>query len=188
MSPPKSICVYCASSDGADPEYLRAAAALGEGLARAGFRLVYGGGNNGLMGAVARGALANSGAVLGIIPEFLVAKEQPGGPSDLTGATLVTVPDMHTRKQRMFEEADGFFALPGGIGTLEELVEIMTWAQLARHAKPVGLINIGGFWDPFVEMVARMETMGFLHNAKGAKPLLYDDVETAMAAFGARLS
>ncbi|MEM1038919.1 MAG: TIGR00730 family Rossman fold protein [Pseudomonadota bacterium] len=177
-----SVCVYCASSPGANPAFMETAFTLGEALANAQIRLVYGGGDNGLMGAVARGALSRDGAVLGIIPEFLVNYEQSGGARNLEGADMVTVPDMHTRKQRMFEEADAFIALPGGIGTLEELVEIMTWSQLGRHTKPVLVLDVDGFWQPLTTMLDAMEATGFLHSAQRAKPKVFNSVE-ALGAY-----
>ncbi|MEM9678357.1 MAG: TIGR00730 family Rossman fold protein [Pseudomonadota bacterium] len=181
MTTQPSVCVYCASSPGANSAFMETAFALGEALANAQLRLVYGGGDNGLMGAVARGALSKGGAVLGIIPEFLVNYEQSGGARNLEGAELITVPDMHTRKQRMFEEADAFIALPGGIGTLEELVEIMTWSQLRRHTKPVLVLDVDGFWQPLTTMMDAMETSGFLHNAERAKPGVFGSVEALTA-------
>ena len=116
------------------------------------------------MGAAARGALSVGGKVTGIIPEFLVQLEQSKGTVGLDGAEMVVVPDMHTRKQKMFEQADAFVALPGGIGTLEELVEIMTWAQLGRHVKPMGVLNTDDFWSPLLSLLDHMKSSGFLHN------------------------
>ena len=161
MSNLKSICVYCGSSDGTDPAMLAAAEALGVAMGEAGLALVYGGGNNGLMGAVARAVLSAGGQVTGIIPDFLRDKERM-----LDGAQeMIVVPDMHTRKRLMFERADAFVALPGGIGTLEELVEQMTWVQLDRHAKPVVIADIGGFWRPLLSLIAHMRQNGFIRPA-----------------------
>src|SRR5262245_48815214 len=130
-----SICVYCGSADGADPAYAAAAAEFGKLLAQSGIRLVYGGGSVGLMGIVARNVMSAGGEVTGIIPQFLLEREVM-----LKEVTeLVVTPDMHERKRIMFERSDAFVALPGGIGTLEETVEMLTWAQLGRHAKPVAL-------------------------------------------------
>ena len=158
MSNLKSICVYCGSSDGTDPAMLAAAEALGVAMGEAGLALVYGGGNNGLMGAVARAVLSAGGQVTGIIPDFLRDKERM-----LDGAQeMIVVPDMHTRKRLMFERADAFVALPGGIGTLEELVEQMTWVQLDRHAKPVVIADIAGFWRPLLSLIAHMRQNGFI--------------------------
>lgn len=153
---------------------------LGRALAKNNLRLVYGGGDNGLMGAVARGVLAEGGHVLGIIPEFLIAQEQSSGARNLDGATMVSVPDMHTRKHQMFEEADAFIALPGGIGTLEELVEIMTWSQLGRHSKPVMVLDIEDFWQPLQDMLDAMEAAHFLHNPAGARPAILQSVNAVI--------
>ncbi len=165
----QSVCIYCGSSPGNDGAYVDAAIRLGENLAGNGIRLVYGGGDNGLMGAAARGALSRNGAVKGIIPQFLKAYEQRSGAVSLEGAEITVVPDMHTRKQQMFEESDAFVALPGGIGTLEELVEIMTWSQLGRHTKPIALLNTNGFWNPLGVLIEHMTEAGFLHNPNGAR-------------------
>jgi hypothetical protein len=137
----QSVCVFCGSSDAADPNYLRAAAALGCALAGASLKLVYGGGGVGLMGAVARGAHDAGGQVLGIIPTFLVGRERA-----LDTVETVVVTSMHERKQMMFENSDGFVILPGGIGTLEEVVELLSWRRLDLHAKPVVFYNPDGFW------------------------------------------
>jgi uncharacterized protein (TIGR00730 family) len=139
--PLKSVCVFCGSSDAANPSYLRAANELGRALAAAGLRLVYGGGGVGLMGATARGAHEAGGKVLGIIPDFLVGRERA-----LDTVETVVVTSMHQRKQMMFENADGFVILPGGIGTLEEVVELLSWRRLDLHAKPVVFYNPDGFW------------------------------------------
>ena len=139
----KSVCVFCGSSDAADPAWLNAAADLGRALAAADLRLVYGGGGVGLMGACARAAHAAGGQVLGIIPDFLVGKERA---LDTVPHEVVT--SMHERKQRFFEESDGFVILPGGIGTLEEIVELLSWRRLDLHAKPVVFYNPDDFWQP----------------------------------------
>lgn len=139
----KSICVFCGSSDAADPAYLRAAGDLGVALAKAGLRLVYGGGGVGLMGATARAAHAAGGAVLGIIPGFLVGKERA-----LETVEHVVVTSMHERKQMFFEQSDGFVILPGGIGTLEEVIELLSWRRLDLHSMPVVFYNPDSFWEP----------------------------------------
>jgi uncharacterized protein (TIGR00730 family) len=154
----RNVCVYCGSADAVDPAYVAAAARLGELLARCGMRLVYGGGSNGLMGAVASAVIEHGGNVTGIIPEFLKNREL----MLKTAQDLVVVPDMHTRKRLMFERADAFIALPGGIGTLEELVEQLTWVQLERHTKPVLIADIGGFWRPLLSLFAHMREHGFI--------------------------
>ncbi|WP_052341023.1 TIGR00730 family Rossman fold protein [Salinarimonas rosea] len=154
----RSICVYCGSAEGRDPAYRTAAEELGRAMAAAGVRLVYGGGALGLMGIVARATLEAGGEVTGIIPDFLTRKEKL---LDDVQETIV-VPDMHTRKRLMFERADAFVALPGGIGTLEELVEQLTWAQLGRHRKPILLLSLKDFWKPLLVLVAHMREQGFI--------------------------
>jgi uncharacterized protein (TIGR00730 family) len=144
MSTIKSICVYCASGPGKNPAYMQAATRFGRILAENGIRLVYGGGAVGLMGALAESVLDHGGLVTGVIPDFLVNREHM-----LTRVQeRIVTPDMHERKRVMFEHADAFVALPGGVGTLEELVEQMTWAQLGRHKKPILILNVDGFWEP----------------------------------------
>jgi uncharacterized protein (TIGR00730 family) len=161
MAELKSICVYCGSNAGADPRYRESAEALGRAMAAASVRLVYGGGSVGLMGIVARAVLAHGGKVTGVIPQFLKDRElMLKEVSD-----LVVTADMHERKRIMFERSDAFVALPGGIGTLEEVVEMMTWAQLDQHEKPILIANINGFWDALVELFQRMTDDGFLHKA-----------------------
>ncbi|UDL95270.1 TIGR00730 family Rossman fold protein [Lichenihabitans sp. PAMC28606] len=158
MSDLKSICVYCGSASGTNPHHLKTAEDLGRAMAEAGIGLVYGGGNAGLMGATARSVLAHGGHVTGIIPDFLRDRELV-----LSDAQeMIVVPDMHTRKQMMFERSDAFVALPGGIGTLEELVEQMTWVQLERHTKPVLIADIDGFWQPLVALLEHMRENGFV--------------------------
>ncbi len=162
----KAICVYCGSSDGTDPAMLRSAESLGHAMAEAGIGLVYGGGTNGLMGAVARAVLSRGGRVTGIIPDFLRSKERMLEASQIPGQLeMIVVDDMHTRKRLMFERADAFVALPGGIGTLEELVEQMTWVQLDRHSKPVVIADIGGFWAPLLSLIDHMREQGFIRKA-----------------------
>ena len=155
-----SICVYCGSGMGADPDHAAAARTLGRQMAQAGIRLVYGGGSVGLMGTTARAVLDAGGAVTGIIPRFLQTRER--AMADLT-ETIVTE-DMHERKRLMFEQADAFVALPGGVGTLEELVEQMTWAQLGRHEKPVLIANINGFWDALIALLDHMRNERFIRS------------------------
>jgi uncharacterized protein (TIGR00730 family) len=158
MTKIRNVCVYCGSAEGADPVFLETATALGQALAAANIGLVYGGGNHGLMGAVARAVLSSGGRVTGIIPSFLKKRE-----SMLEAAQeLIIVDDMHTRKRLMFERADAFVALPGGVGTLEELVEQLTWVQLGQHGKPVLIADIGGFWKPLLSLFAHMREHGFI--------------------------
>jgi uncharacterized protein (TIGR00730 family) len=160
MTTIRSVCVYCGSSPGLDPRYGDAAADLGRALALAGMTLVFGGGEEGLMGRVARAALEAGGRVVGVIPTFLIRKEH----ALKEAQELIVVDNMHQRKQLMFERADAFVALPGGVGTLEELVEQLTWAQLLRHAKPVLLADVAGFWRPLLSLFAHMRQQGFIRS------------------------
>jgi uncharacterized protein (TIGR00730 family) len=154
----RNVCVYCGSSTGNDPRFADAADQLGAAMATAGIGLVFGGGDDGLMGRVARAVLGGGGRVTGIIPKFLIRREN----ALLDAQELIVVDDMHERKRLMFERADAFVALPGGIGTLEELVEQLTWVQLQRHQKPVLLADIGGFWRPLLLLIAHMHGLGFI--------------------------
>ncbi len=157
-SPLRAVCVYCGSGMGLNPKYAETAQVLGRTLAERGVGLVYGGGGLGLMGEVARATIAHGGRVTGIIPEFLLAKENA---LEQVNELIVTT-DMHERKRLMFEKSDAFIALPGGIGTLEELVEQLTWAQLGRHTKPIVVANIDGFWTPFLDLLAHMKADTFI--------------------------
>jgi uncharacterized protein (TIGR00730 family) len=152
-----SICVYCGASDNVNAIYIRLAEALGRELAERGIRLVYGGGGVGLMGACARAANGAGGNVLGIMPRFLLQKERI-----FKDVEHRIVEDMHTRKMMMFEEADAFIVLPGGIGTLEEAVEILSWARLGLHAKPMAFLDEDGFWQPFFDLIDRIIAGGFI--------------------------
>ena len=144
-----SVAVFCGSRSGNDPAYRTAAQALGQGLAEAGIRLVYGGGRIGLMGIMADAALAAGGAVLGVIPEFLTRREV----AHESITDLVVTDSMHSRKQRMFEAADAFISLPGGLGTLDETIEIITWRQLRLHAKPILICDVAGSAAPFLATI-----------------------------------
>src|SRR5712675_44576 len=167
------VCVYCGSSPGNDPDFIRAATRFGEILADNGVGLVYGGGARGLMGAVATAVQARGGDIIGIIPEFLTEREHM-----FTGAhELVITRDMHERKRIMFERSDAFVALPGGIGTLEEMVEQLTWAQLGRHRKPVLLANIESFWDPLLALLDHMRKLEFIRNGLTFNLLKVERVE-----------
>jgi uncharacterized protein (TIGR00730 family) len=158
MAEIRSVCVYCGSGPGHAPEYEQAAAAFGVALAKAGIRLVYGGGGTGLMGTVATAVLKNGGHVTGVIPQFLKSRElQMQGLQE-----QIVVDDMQERKMIMYQRSDAFVALPGGIGTLEELVEQLTWVQLGRHRKPVVVLNTLGFWDPLRVLLTHMKTEGFI--------------------------
>jgi uncharacterized protein (TIGR00730 family) len=153
-----SICIFCGARTGDDPKYIALAREVGTALARTGLKLVYGGGRVGLMGAVADAALEAGGHVSGVIPRFLAEKE-----IEHKGVTeMHVVESMHVRKTLMADLSDGFLALPGGAGTLEEIFEQWTWAQLGIHTKPVGFLNAEGFYDPIVEMMARMKNAGFI--------------------------
>jgi uncharacterized protein (TIGR00730 family) len=177
----RSICAYCGSQPGRDPAYVAAGRTLGKSIADHGLRLVYGGGTKGIMGAVASGVLSGGGEVTGIIPEFLVDMEATRHSLSQLNELIITK-DMHERKHAMFERSDAFVTLPGGIGTLEEIVEIMTWAQLGRHRKPMVFANIGGFWDPMLELVDHMRAQGFIHNAALVQPLVIDRIEDIVPA------
>jgi len=152
---PDSVCVFCASSDGVDPVFLTGAEQLGVELARAGVRLVYGGGGVGLRGACARAAHAAGGRVLGVMPTFLQSTEMA-----LDAVETVFVASMHERKAIMFEQSDAFAVLPGGVGTLEEVVELLSWRRLGLHAKPVVFLNPGGYWTPLFELFAHTVDQG----------------------------
>ena len=169
----RSVCVYCGSGPGANPAFAAAAARFGRILAENDVGLVYGGGSLGLMGAVATGVLDHGGQVTGIIPEFLTARER----ALVRAQDVVVTRDMHERKQLMFDRADAFVALPGGIGTLEELVEQMTWAQLGRHNKPILIANIAGFWDPLRALLDHMRALGFIRPGLTVEPLMADTVD-----------
>ena len=157
MAKLNSVCVYCGSSNAVRADYLALAEALGQALAQQGIRLVYGGGGVGLMGACARAAHADGGEVRGIMPRFLLQKERI-----FKDVEHRIVDDMHTRKMMMFEEADAFIVLPGGIGTLEEAVEILSWARLGLHAKPMAFLDEDGFWTPFFELMELIIAGGFI--------------------------
>jgi hypothetical protein len=173
MSKINAVCVYCGSSSGTEPAFLEAAKKLGKILADDGVRLIYGGGSVGLMGAVAEAVLDHGGDVTGIIPEFLTKRERPGR----LAQELIVTRDMHERKRTMFERADAFVALPGGIGTLEELVEQLTWAQLGRHKKPILIANIAGYWDPLLALTAHMREREFFPASPRVDLLVADRVE-----------
>src|SRR4029450_147001 len=176
MSTIESICVYCASGPGNDPAFMNAATKLGRILAENGIRLVYGGGGGGLvglMGALAEAVLDHGGAVTGVIPDFLVNREH----MLLRVQERIITPDMHERKRVMFERADAFVALPGGVGTLEELVEQLTWAQLGRHKKPILILNVARFWDPLCQLFDQMERLDFIRAGLPVTLLVAERVE-----------
>jgi len=173
MSTIKSICVYCASGPGNNPAFAEAAKRFGQILAENGIRLVYGGGSVGLMGTLADSVLDHGGAVTGVIPDFLMNREH----MLLRVQERIVTRDMHERKRVMFERADAFVALPGGIGTLEELVEQMTWAQLGRHKKPILILNSERFWDPLCALLDHMEKLEFIRKGLSIKYIVVDRVE-----------
>jgi uncharacterized protein (TIGR00730 family) len=176
MSTIKTVCVYCGSGPGTNPRFIEGAKALGKALAENNVRLVYGGGSVGMMGAVATSVLDHGGAVTGIIPDFLRMRENA-----LTRVQeMVVTPDMHERKRLMFERSDAFVALPGGVGTLEELVEQLTWKQLGRHAKPVLLANIDNFWEPLFSLLSHMRQTEFIRASLNVDILKADRVEEIM--------
>jgi uncharacterized protein (TIGR00730 family) len=172
----KSVCVYCGSGLGRDPRHQADARAFGEVLATNGVSLVYGGGGMGLMGTVAKSVLEHGGHVTGIIPDFLVNREFM-----LEDAQEhIVTKDMHERKRLMFEKADAFVALPGGIGTLEELVEQLTWAQLGQHRKPILIANINGYWEPLLAMLEHMTAHAFIRESLWVPYLIADRIEDVL--------
>lgn len=178
IRPVESICVYCGSGKGLNPAYAVTARKFGKALADANIRLVYGGGSLGLMGEVAKSVLGAGGQVTGIIPEFLGAREKMLKDVD----ELIVVKDMHARKKLMFERSDAFVALPGGIGTLEELVEQLTWSQLGQHTKPIVLANIEGFWTPFLTLLAHMKGETFIREGLDVHFTVVDRAEKILSA------
>lgn len=169
----RKICVYCGSGPGIDPAFVESARAFGAILAKNGVGLVFGGGSVGMMGAIAKSVLDHGGKVTGIIPEFLVAREHAMRGAD----NLIVTRDMHERKRKMFEMADAFVAMPGGIGTLEEVVEQMTWVQLGRHRKPILLANIKRFWEPLCALIDHMKNLEFIRADLNFDLLAADAVE-----------
>jgi uncharacterized protein (TIGR00730 family) len=173
MSTIKSICVYCASGPGNNPAFVAAARDFGRILATNGIRLIYGGGAVGLMGALAESVLDHGGTVTGVIPDFLVNREHMLARVQ----ERVVTRDMHERKRVMFERADAFVALPGGVGTLEELVEQLTWEQLGRHKKPILMVNIERFWEPLLALLDHMERLEFIRPGLAVSYLVAERVD-----------
>ena len=173
MTKINTVCVYCGSGSGTNPKYIEAAKALGRAFAENSIRLVYGGGAVGMMGAVATAVLDHGGMVTGIIPDFLTLRENALNRVQ----EMIVTPDMHERKRLMFERSDAFVALPGGVGTLEELVEQLTWQQLGRHSKPVLLANIDGFWEPLFDLIAHMRATQFIRQGFAVEILKAERVE-----------
>jgi uncharacterized protein (TIGR00730 family) len=176
MTKIKTVCVYCGSGPGTNPHYIESAKALGKTFAENRIRLVYGGGSLGLMGAIATSVLDHGGVVTGIIPDFLTAREN----ALMRVQEMIVTPDMHERKRLMFERSDAFVALPGGIGTLEELVEQLTWQQLGRHSKPVLLANIDGFWEPLLDLLSHMRATQFIRSGLSIDILKAERVEDVL--------
>src|SRR5262245_11148342 len=173
MSTLKAICVYCGSGPGSNPKFVESARTFGRILAKNNVRLVYGGGSIGLMGAIAESVIDHGGQVTGIIPDFLKAREL----MFRRAQEIIVTRDMHERKRLMFERADAFVALPGGIGTLEELVEQMTWAQLGRHKKPILMVNVDRFWDPLCALLDHMRATQFIRAGLTVTPEVVNSVE-----------
>jgi uncharacterized protein (TIGR00730 family) len=184
MSKIKTVCVYCGSGPGTNPRFVETAIALGKAFAENDVRLVYGGGSLGLMGAIAKSTLDHGGSVTGIIPEFLTAREN----ALARVQELIVTPDMHERKRLMFERSDAFVALPGGIGTLEELVEQLTWQQLGRHSKPILLANVDGFWEPLLALLAHMRSTEFIRPTLAVEILKAERVEDILPRLRAAAS
>lgn len=172
----RSVCLFCGSSDAADPVYTEAARAFGEGTARAGWRLVYGGGGVGLMGASARAAHAAGGRVVGIMPAFLRSRERL-----FDEVETIVVTSMHERKQLMYDQSDAFVVAPGGVGTLEEVVELLSWKRLDLHAKPVIFLNINGFWETFFALMRHSVETGFTPPSFLDAWVVCDTVQDAIA-------
>jgi uncharacterized protein (TIGR00730 family) len=181
MASIRSICVFCGSKHGINLIWRRTAERLGTLMAERGIRLVYGGGRIGLMGVIADAVLASGGEVVGVIPDFLVKLEV--GHANVT--ELVVVDSMHARKRRMFELSDAFVVLPGGIGTLDETFEIVSWKQLRQHTRPIVLVNAGGYWDPFKDLIVAIVKGGFGHPAIAELFTMVDDADSVLSALAA---
>jgi uncharacterized protein (TIGR00730 family) len=178
MSTLKAVCVYCGSGPGTNPKFVESARTFGRILAENNIRLVYGGGSIGLMGAIANSVIDHGGQVTGIIPEFLKDREL----MFRRAQEIIVTCDLHERKRLMFERADAFVALPGGVGTLEELVEQLTWTQLGRHKKPILLANIERFWDPLCTLLDHMRTLQFIRAGLTVTPVVANSVEDILPA------
>jgi uncharacterized protein (TIGR00730 family) len=179
----RTVCVFCGSGAGTDPAFAEAARRFGKILAENRVGLVYGGGSLGLMGILATSVLDHGGRVTGVIPEFLTGREHVMAHAQ----EVIVTRDMHERKRIMFERADAFVALPGGIGTLEELVEQLTWAQLGHHRKPILVANIGRFWDPLLALFDHMRNLAFIRPDLDVKCIVVDRVEHILPKLAAAL-
>jgi uncharacterized protein (TIGR00730 family) len=184
MSMLQTICVYCGSGPGKNPAFVKAARKFGKILAENDIGLIYGGGSIGLMGELAKSVLKHGGKVTGVIPEFLIARERMLEEAQ----EVVVTKDMHERKRIMFERSDGFVALPGGVGTLEETVEQLTWSQLGRHKKPILAANIEHFWDPLRVLFEHMEKLEFIRPGLTVKLLVVDSVDEILPRLRAALA
>jgi len=184
MTKIRKICVYCGSGPGTDPAFVAAARAFGKILAENRIGLVFGGGSAGIMGALAQSVIEHGGEVTGIIPEFLVQREHAMRGAD----NLIITRNLHERKQKMFELADAFVALPGGVGTLEELVEQLTWAQLGRHKKPILLASVKNFWQPLCALLDHMTNLEFIRTGLEFNLLVVDKVEDILPKLQAAAS
>ena len=173
-----SVCVYCGSADKLHPDYLTAARQMGVAVARRGWQLWYGAGSTGLMGAVADAALEAGGEVIGVIPEMFNTPKL----AHLGLTRLEVVESMHVRKHRLAQQTDGFVALPGGFGTWEEFFEILTWSQIGLHQKPVGLLNVRGYYDPMLKMVENARREGFIYDEHRALFTCLSDPEALLDA------
>ncbi|GAE28467.1 lysine decarboxylase family [Halalkalibacter wakoensis JCM 9140] len=172
-----NLCVFCGSSFGNDPSYIEEVHTFGKTLVQEKINLVYGGGNNGLMGELARYVLERNGEVVGVIPKKIHENVE-----HLELTELIIVEDMHERKAKMYERADGFIALPGGIGTIEELAESLTWQQIGYHEKPIGILNSNGFYDPLLTLLKHMAEQGFLKENFLENLIISDDAQTLLQA------
>jgi uncharacterized protein (TIGR00730 family) len=173
-----ALCVFCGSQTGTNPAYAAAAAALGQEMAVQGTTLVFGGGRIGLMGVTADAVLAGGGKIVGVIPGFLQDKEL----AHKTATEMIVVPDMHTRKKVMFERSDAFCILPGGVGTLDEMFEIITWRQLHLHNKPIVILNTDGYWQPLITLIDNMIGEGFAHRGHEALITVVNKPEDVLPA------
>jgi len=184
-----SICVFCGASAGHDPVYRAAATELGTLFGNSGIELVWGGGHVGLMGVIADSVTAAGGHVWGVIPDFMATRELAylADPAQPGTAEILQVDSMHTRKAAMAARADAFVALPGGFGTMDEFFEILTWAQLGLHDKPIALLNVNGFFNPLMTMVEHMQAEGFVKPQHAGLITLADTPATLLAALGAHL-
>jgi uncharacterized protein (TIGR00730 family) len=184
MSTLKTICVYCGSGPGKNPAFVAAARQFGKILAQNGIGLIYGGGSIGLMGELAKSVLKHGGKVTGVIPEFLIERERMLQQAQ----DVVVTKDMHERKRIMFERSDAFVALPGGVGTLEETVEQLTWSQLGRHKKPILAANIDHFWDPLCSLLEHMQALEFIRPGLMVQLLVVDTVDEILPRLRAALA